>query len=81
LKFRVGTPKKKQYVHTKKDGNIYDHATTTCDIENDWLSQTGNSLSLPLRITIAAGRLTVCGLISGYLVKWTEIKLQLPFSP
>ena len=68
-------------MHTKKDGNIYDHTTTTSVIENDWLSQTGSSLSLPLRITIAAGTLTVCGLISGHLVKWTEIKLQLPFSP
>ena len=54
LKFRIGTPKKTQTMHTKKDGNIYDHATTTSDIENDWLSQTGNSLSLPLRITIYA---------------------------
>jgi hypothetical protein len=81
LKFRVGTPKKKQYMHTEKDGNIYDHSTTTSGIENDWLSQTGSSLSLPSRITIAAGRLTVCGLISGHLVKSTEIKLQLPFSP
>jgi|UPI00038151DF hypothetical protein len=49
--------------------------------ENDWHSQTGSSLSLPLRIIIAAGRLTACNLISGHLVKCPEIKLQLPFSP